>query len=287
MLTTAPPTAAATATVARLLQTSYISDTGRIADAAIRAGLMWRCFCDAANADLTADACPACGKKRPWTSDVTPTHYGKLLEDLRHALADHFDDRPYLPRPAAVSFRTTHYDDGRAWCSGWRTRLHYTDRRQGVLYEEHFDRTFVADALVELSEYEEPRDGAVLRVVVPAWGSTPALGDAARDLHPAPHPLVGEYAYSVCDYAREAAQVLGDGWGSKSGYIGVYGLIWGPGVPTLRLWVDHDDDLLLQLHDVDDRKPHIVPLPNGAPSDAYQLRAVAEDIARVARTYLP
>ncbi|MEU5900399.1 hypothetical protein [Streptomyces venezuelae] len=286
MLTAVPSTTAATSTVARLLQTSYTSDTGRVADAAIRTGLMWRCACTAINADLASDACAECGKKRPWASDLTPTYCDrKLLEDLRHALADYFDDRPYLRRPAAVSFRTTHYDDGRAWYAG-QARLHYTDKRRGELFETGFDRTFVADALVELSEDTGPQDGAVLRVVVPAWGSTPEPGDPARHLYPTPHPLVGEYAYSVCDYAREAAQVLGDGWGSESGYIGAYGLIWGPGVPTLRLWVDHDDDLILHLEE-DDRKQHIVSLPDGAPSDAYQLRAVAEEIARLARTYLP
>lgn len=285
MTTTVPPITATT-TVDRLIQSAYVSDTDAVADAAIRAGLLWRCECRAINA-MPLKACNSCENKRRWVRDVNPGAYdAKLLNDLRYALADHFDDRPYMARPAAVSFRTTHYDDGPAWSNGG-ARLHYTDKRQGVPYEPRFEGTFVADALTELSEDDAPESGAVLRVVVPAWGASPEWGTVGRTLDPPPHPLIGEYEYPISDYAREAAQVLGDGWDSESGYIGAYGLIWGPGVPTLRLYVDHDDDLMLQLKDDDDPEPHIVPLPNGAPTDADELRAVAEDIARIARTYLP
>ncbi|MFD7764136.1 hypothetical protein [Streptomyces microflavus] len=94
-----------------------------------------------------------------------------------------------------------------------------------------------------------------------------------------------EYAYPLSDYARETARVLGlkKGWGAESGYIGAYGLIWGPGVPTLRLYVDHDDDLVLRAQDDPFAFPHVIELRDGAPGTPEELRAVAERIASVIR----
>ncbi|MEU7229002.1 hypothetical protein AB0B05_34985, partial [Streptomyces chrestomyceticus] len=263
-MTTTP--ADITLVLSRLTVAANAHDQDVIADSAVDAGLMWRCPCGGTNA-YGDTACGVCAAARLWTTDKTPPRYeyGKLLEDLRSALVDWFNDRSQVRRPAAVSFRvTTGYDDCPAWAT-WGASVHFPNSPDAIDYPHDFERTLVADALVEISEFDRPQTGDTLRVVVPALGSVPAHGDAAQGLHPAQHPLVGEYAYAVCDYAREAAQVLGDDWGSESGYIGAYGLIWGPGVPTLRLHVDHDDDLVLQLNDDADSTPHIVPLPDGAP----------------------
>ncbi|WP_331762492.1 hypothetical protein OG612_45530 (plasmid) [Streptomyces sp. NBC_01527] len=94
-----------------------------------------------------------------------------------------------------------------------------------------------------------------------------------------------EYTYPISDYARETARVLGEGWGSESGYIGAYGLIWGPGVPTLLLHVIPGDDggLVVELNDDAYPDVHEIELPDGAPSNPHELREVAERIASVIR----
>jgi hypothetical protein len=96
-----------------------------------------------------------------------------------------------------------------------------------------------------------------------------------------------EYTYPISDYARETARVLGmdTGWGSESGYIGAYGLIWGPDVPTLLLHVTPGDDggLVVQLNDDFAPDVHEIDLPDGAPSTEKELRTVARRIASVIR----
>lgn len=71
--------------------------------------------------------------------------------------------------------------------------------------------------------------------------------------------------------------------GSESGYIGAYGPLWGPGVATLRVFVDEHDDLVVALDQDADPHHFTVELPNGAPTTPAELRAVAEDIAETIR----
>ncbi|MGW7090018.1 hypothetical protein ACWGH2_41915 [Streptomyces sp. NPDC054871] len=52
-----------------------------------------------------------------------------------------------------------------------------------------------------------------------------------------------EYPYAVSDIARKAAELLGEGWGSESGYWGVTGQIHTPDGETVTIGVDHDGDL--------------------------------------------
>ncbi|MYX26819.1 hypothetical protein GTY75_09075 [Streptomyces sp. SID8381] len=110
--------------------------------------------------------------------DVTPDRHGypkRLVNDLRDALTEWFDDHPEHPRPSAVSFGITHsYDDGPAW-STYNPTFHYDqdpDREErhdipvDKLPDVDFDLTAVADALVEISDFEHPQDGDTLRIAL-------------------------------------------------------------------------------------------------------------------------
>lgn len=267
------PRSAATKVFGSLMNAAFLSQQHALTDLGLHTGLLWSCVCKGVNT-VDLKGCGNCGQTRPWAKDVTPPRYeyGSLLEDLRTALAEWFDDRPKVRRPAAISFRvTTEYDDGPAWAT-WDTTAYFTDSTAGTPYGEDFERSFVSEALVELGDFERPQTGDILRVVIPAPFAEPATD--AR---------VTEYAYGISEYAREAANVLGDGWGSESGYIGSYGKLWGPDVPTLRVFVDEYEDLVVALHDDPDTVRFTVDLPNGAPSRPDELRDVAEDIAAIIR----
>ncbi|MFD9248314.1 hypothetical protein [Streptomyces bottropensis] len=269
MTSSTMPHHVATETVSHLMKGAFLSEQRMLTDLAVHAGLLWRCVCKEVNA-LHLNKCGGCGETRLWTKDVTPPRYeyGTLLDDLRSALAEWFDDRPKIGRPAAISFRvTTDYDDGPAWAT-WSATAYYTDSPDGKVFKDDFERSFVSEALVELGDFDRPQTGDTLRVVIPP------------PFVPERHT---EYAYVIGEYAHEAARVLGEGWGSESGYIGSYGKLWGPGGPTLRVFVDHEDDLVVALNDDADPMRFTVELPNGAPSTPAELRAVAEDIAAIIR----
>ncbi|MGW0757106.1 hypothetical protein ACWD1Y_11560 [Streptomyces sp. NPDC002814] len=276
MTSSTTPHPIATQTISRLMKAAFLSEQRVLTDLAVHAGLLWRCVCKEVNA-LHLGACGGCGKARLWTKDVTPPRYeyGSLLEDLRSALAEWFDDRPKIGRPAAISFRvTTQYDEGPAWAT-WNATAYYTDSPDGKVFKDDFEQSFVADALVELGDFDRPQTCDTLRVVIPA-----PLTEPAADPDSAPAP---EYRYAISEYAAEAARVLGPGWNSLSGYIGAYGKLCGPDVPTLRIFVNEADDLVVALHDDDDPEPHIVDLPDGAPTSPEELRTVAESIAEIVR----
>ncbi|MFG3132937.1 hypothetical protein ACGFZU_35215 [Streptomyces tendae] len=110
--------------------------------------------------------------------DVTPSRYvypTNLVDDLRDALTEWFDDNPKHPRPEAVSFRITHdYDDGPAW-STYGPTFHYgsdpeREERHDIPVDQlpsvDFDRTAVADALIEIGDFEQPQDGDTLRIAL-------------------------------------------------------------------------------------------------------------------------
>lgn len=263
-----------------LMSAAFLSEQRVLTDLALTTGLMWRCVCQTANT-LDSDVCAKCRKGRLWRKDATPPRsvYGTRLEDLRAALAEWFDYRPKVRRPAAISFRvTTEYDDGPAWAT-WDTTMYFTDSEEGVKCPEDFKRSLVSEALIELGDFDRPQTDDTLRVVIsaPFFAERRTVGDVHD---PAPG---AEYRYVISDYAREAARVLGPGWGSESGYIGAYGLLWGPGVATLRVFVDEHDDLVVALDQDADPHHFTVELPNGAPTTPAELRAVAEDIAETIR----
>lgn len=161
--------AAVTAVLGRLLLAASPHEEIAVTDAMITAGLMWRCPCGAKGA-INDAACGLCGADRLWTTDRTPPRYeyGELLGDLRCALKEWFDDRPRIPRPAAVGFRiTAEYDDGPAWAIGAATAF-FTCSPDGSPLPYDFGRTQVADALIEIGEFDRPQTGDALRVVVPA-----------------------------------------------------------------------------------------------------------------------
>jgi hypothetical protein len=270
------PRTAAKATIGHLMSAAFLSEQRVLTDIAVAAGFLWRCVCKAVNA-LESDECSGCGEERLWTEDDTPDVDGALLETLREALGEWFDERPRERRPAAISFSVTYdYDDGPAWATSDAT-AYFTDSKDGHPYGEDFERSWVADALVELADDEQPPTGGVLRVAVPP----PCAPEPAEATEP--EERTTEYVYTISEYARQAAQILGEGWGSTSGYIGAYGVIWGPDVPRLRVFVDEDDDLVVVRHDDPDGKRITVDLPNGAPSRPAELRAVGEDIAEIIR----
>jgi hypothetical protein len=96
-----------------------------------------------------------------------------------------------------------------------------------------------------------------------------------------------EYRYVISDYARAAARVLGVGWGSESGWYGAFGLIWGPRVDHILVYVDTDPDcggLTVAVGSGFDRVERLVDLPDGAPSDLDELQVVAEHIASTVRS---
>ncbi|MFB6505550.1 hypothetical protein ACFC07_22335 [Streptomyces sp. NPDC056099] len=63
-------------------------------------------------------------------------------------------------------------------------------------------------------------------------------------IHAIDRPAPGtEYPYAVSDVARKAAELLGQGWGSESGYWGVTGQIHTPAGDTVTIGIDHEGDL--------------------------------------------
>lgn len=114
----------------------------------------------------------------PEYDDVTPGPWAypqTLLDDVREALVDWFQRNPEHVPPRAVTFDvTTDYDDGPAWDTSTPT-FHYdgdpdSEERHDIPTDKSpavdFERTPVADALVELSEAERPRAGDTLRIAL-------------------------------------------------------------------------------------------------------------------------
>ncbi|MFJ5142978.1 hypothetical protein [Streptomyces sp. NPDC088707] len=176
--TTTPPSSA-TAVIDHLMSAAFLSQQVALTDLAQHTGLLWRCICSQLNG-LHLQACERCEKPRLWTKDHTPHAYGTLLEDLRAALAEWFDDRPKLRRPAAISFGVTlDYDDGPAWDTANPT-AYFTDSPNGQEYPDDFAKSRVADALVDIDDFDQPQPHDTLRVVVPppfTTGTTAAAAD--------------------------------------------------------------------------------------------------------------
>ena len=89
-----------------------------------------------------------------------------------------------------------------------------------------------------------------------------------------------EYQFAVSDIAREAARLLGDGWGSESGYWGVTGQIHTPAGATVTIGIDHDGDLYVN------GPTSLEPVyleDESAPHSLEALRAVAELVVTVTR----
>lgn len=173
-----------------LMSAAFVSEQRVLTDLALTMGLMWRCVCQTANT-LDSDVCAKCRKGRLWRKDATPPRsvYGARLEDLRAALAEWFDYRPKVRRPAAISFRvTTEYDDGPAWAT-WDTTMHFTDSEEGVKCPEDFKRSLVSEALIELGDFDRPQTDDTLRVVIPDpfFAERRTVGDD----HSCPAPSTG------------------------------------------------------------------------------------------------
>lgn len=107
-------------------------------------------------------------------TEITCGYPANLLETLREALTDWFDDNPEHARPLLVEFDVTHtYPEGAAW-SEWGPTFHYAtaperEERKDIPVEQvmtgvDFTGTSVADALVELDEWERPTNGDTLRL---------------------------------------------------------------------------------------------------------------------------
>ena len=205
---------------------------------------------------------------------------GEDLEaDLRHAVRAWFAAHA-RPLPETVTFRAQrrtakrchcrdgfHKNSGCVWPQLDAT-LHYPDATSKLTDE--FDRTHIAAVLAEINQDGPVDDQGLTIRLLPTDKTSFTPGT--------------EHPFAISDYARETVLVLGDGWGAESGYLGVYGLIWGPDVPTLRLGVDNSDSLVICTQDGSDPVSHIVELPWGAPPTPQALRDVAERIAAIIRT---
>ncbi|MEU3501594.1 hypothetical protein ABZ726_12730 [Streptomyces hundungensis] len=107
------------------------------------------------------------------------------------------------------------------------------------------------------------------------------LGTPAHARYSLDSPEPGtEYPLAVSDIAREAARLLGDGWGSESGYWGVTGQIHTPTGDTVTIGIDHAGDLYVN------GPTSLEPVyleGESAPHSLEALRAVAELVAKVTR----
>ncbi|HEY8984642.1 MAG TPA: hypothetical protein VIU15_34340 [Streptomyces sp.] len=104
--------------------------------------------------DLAAGLRAAFPAPRGPARDVYPQVPAELRTDLRDALIEFFADSPERPVPNAVTFIVTNdYDDGPAW-NTYGATLHYGP--DVTVEAPDFDRTFVADALIEIGDDEQP-----------------------------------------------------------------------------------------------------------------------------------
>jgi hypothetical protein len=104
-------------------------------------------------------------------SVVTPGRFAipeSLMHDLGSALVEWWDEHaPSAGRPEAVSFRITYdYDDGPAWSTSDAV-LHYPGAADDGPAPIDFERTWVAEVLAEISDFEAPQFGEVLRITLP------------------------------------------------------------------------------------------------------------------------
>lgn len=104
--------------------------------------------------DLTTALHAAFPVTRGPAHDVYPQVPAELRTDLRDALIEFFEDSPDHPAPSAVTFIVTNdYDDGPAW-NTYGATLHYGP--DVTVEAPDFDRTFVADALIEIADDKQP-----------------------------------------------------------------------------------------------------------------------------------
>ncbi|MFZ3492202.1 hypothetical protein ACODT5_02995 [Streptomyces sp. 5.8] len=118
-------------------------------------------------AELAAELRAAFPTTRGPAHDVYPNVPAELRIDLRDALMEFFTHRKF-PMPSAVTIAVTNdYDDGPAW-NTYGATLHYGP--DATVEAPDFERTFVADALVEIGDDEQPygTPSPVLYVPLPA-----------------------------------------------------------------------------------------------------------------------
>ncbi|MGP3690815.1 hypothetical protein ACTVZO_40120 [Streptomyces sp. IBSNAI002] len=117
--------------------------------------------------ELAAELRAAFPAARGPAHDVYPNVPAELRIDLREALMEFFPHRKF-PMPSAVTIAVTNdYDDGPAW-NTYGATLHYGP--DVTVEAPDFERTFVADALVEISDDEQPygTPSPVMYVPLPA-----------------------------------------------------------------------------------------------------------------------
>lgn len=91
--------------------------------------------------------------RRP-AHDVYPRVPAELRAFLRDALTEFFEDSTAHAMPSAVTIIVTNdYDDGPAW-NTYGATLHYGPDVE--VEAPDFERTFVADALIEIGNDEQP-----------------------------------------------------------------------------------------------------------------------------------
>jgi hypothetical protein len=92
------------------------------------------------------------------------------------------------------------------------------------------------------------------------------------------------FPYTIADYARAAAKILGDGWHAEAGFLSAFGVLYKGGEPALRLWVnaemeEHAGLCLARVGEQNRRNWYGLCLPGDAPATPEALRSVAEHIA--------
>ncbi|GLF98213.1 hypothetical protein [Streptomyces yaizuensis] len=139
--------------------------------AAHTAGVLWKCrnaACATDDLPRSARRCALCGFDREGEPIGDKVSYpygpvpGDLLTALRGALVEWFTEHG-RPRPDAVTFAYTNENGGAHDCSDWGV-LHFGGRTEPSC---DFSGTEVAEALIQLTDFEVPFSGAEMTVALP------------------------------------------------------------------------------------------------------------------------
>ncbi|WP_431984161.1 hypothetical protein [Streptomyces qinglanensis] len=153
-----------------LIEHSGADERHVIHEAAVAAGLMWKCrACPTAFLRVSEELCNECGRDREGRplSDVRPGLYtapDELWERLRTEVADHFRQEAFDPLPEAAAFPWESAQDAAPW-SLTELTVHYGGRQHTHLTA--LEGTELEELLEEVALTVEPGYLEHLRLVLP------------------------------------------------------------------------------------------------------------------------